>query len=138
MLLNRQVNHWYKLKRNGPKIELWGTPTLMCDQLHDWPLRTTSWWLLFWMDVSAICNFHWYLKSLAYTLNHDGLMNKFKFLGICQTLSKVFDRYTKTPLASNDRFASNSLSILCIIDDSWCKQESPGQKPDWLLVKRFL
>ena len=82
------------------------------------------------MDVSAICNFHWYLKSLTYTLNHDGLMNKFKFLGICQTLSKVFDRYTKTPLASNDRFASNSLSILCIIDDSCCKQESNGQKPD--------
>ena len=55
LLLELQVNLRYKLKNNGPWIELWGTVVLMCDQLG--------------MNVSAHSGFR-YLNTLVYTLNH--------------------------------------------------------------------
>ena len=35
----------YTKKNNAPKIDPWGTPALMEDDLGDWPLRTTLWCL---------------------------------------------------------------------------------------------
>ena len=60
------------------------------------------------MNATARSSFHKYLKSLVYTLNHH---------------AKLYQRLWISPgkaptLTSNERFASNALWILCVIDNS--------------------
>ena len=56
---------------------------------------------------------------------------------LCQTLSKALINLGNILQTSQDRLASKVAKI-CVITISWCIQESPCLKPDWLTLSRQL
>ena len=55
---------------------------------------------------------------------------------LCQTLSKDLNKSRKKLRTSKEGLALKAVKMLCVIAISWCIQESPGLKRDWLALSR--
>ena len=52
-------------------------------------------------------------------------------------MSKALEMSKKVPLTSSDELQPNDLRISWVIDSNWEIHESPGKKPDRLLVNNL-
>ena len=98
----------------------WVTPALIVSHSDSCPLRTTIHCFLNkknWskLEKKPLYTYTFYLRTPS-----------------CNTRSKALDISKKRPLTSNEKLQSNEAYIWWIIEISWCMQESPGMKLDWL------
>ena len=114
-----------KTIQNSPKTEPCGTPALTFFYFEDWPSRTTLSYLLCKKDSIRLKKIPSVPMFLSLCIRH-----------LCQTLSKALDKSRKKPRTSKEELASNAVKMLRVIATSWCMQESPGLKPDWLTLSR--
>ena len=113
--------------KSGPSADSCGTPDIIFLHSGVRPFKIT---LFSWLSTYVLG-----YKSISPSRPYAFKSN---MIPPCQTLSKVFDVFSKTPPTSTVGFSSKAVSISWIIDNNWAIHRYPGRKPDWKGVKSLL